>query len=320
MPNNTPNNDFDKNLVFEIDQANATGTTISASNDFTKKLLQYKQEKLNQFKNELTNKENVWKQIEASTKTAQKPNILAFVSSNNKMLKWAAAAVVIFAVVLSVIFNQYFDSTTLLAEAGASIETIELADGSSVTLRPHSKLFAKTQKEAEQVFQLDGEAFFDVTPNKNRTFSVQSEDGTISVLGTRFNLSTWGGEMVVYLEEGSVKVNSNKHSDAIVLSPGESAIAQKNKAPIRVDISAEEFLGWMSNMMYFSNREVNQVIGELQQHFDIQIQISDALGSQSITGQLSLEDLDTALGDLELVLGGTFEKIDNQNYKFNSID
>lgn len=318
MPNNTPNSDFEKQLVLEIEQANIAGTTISAKDAFTQNLLEYKETKLNNFKLELANKTNIWKQIEAQTKPNQKPNILTFVSSNNKMLKWAAAAVVVFAVLLSVVFNQYLDKPTLLAETGAAIETIQLADGSNVTLRPNTKLYSKTEKESKQVYQLEGEAFFDVTPNKNRTFSVQSDDGTVSVLGTRFNLSTWSDKMVVYLEEGSVRVNSNKHKDAITLKPGESAKAQKNKAPIQLNISADESTGWLSSMMYFNDRVASHVIAELEHHFNISIEITEQLENQSISGQLSLKELDTALDDLGLVLGGEFEITETQTYKFVS--
>ncbi|MFA5667979.1 MAG: FecR domain-containing protein [Balneolaceae bacterium] len=309
---------LDKSFLQEIEMANQTGTPISDNDPIAQSLLKYRATQKATFESFTSGKQAVWEKIEEATKAGRKGNILSFITTSTATQKWAAAAVIVVAILLSVVYNQAFQEPLLLAEAGNTIETVTLSDGSNVTLRPHSKLFSLSEKENKQTYELQGEAFFDVTSNKNRTFSVRSEDGQISVLGTRFNLSTWGNELRVYLEEGSVRVESTTSQDSLILKPGESASIKKGQAPQMRNLSKETSTAWLNQNLIFNNRNVEDIIAELDLHFDITIEVPSAMLQQQLTGELSLESLPITLSDLGLVLGGTFTKTNSNSYLFNS--
>jgi len=123
---------------------------------------------------------------------------------------WAriAAAVVI---LLGIGFLTYWTlknrvkETTVVAQQ-APLNDI-LPDGSVVTVNKgssisySSKFKGKTRKVA-----LKGEAFFNVTPNKEKPFIISINDVQITVLGTSFNVKNLNGNTEVVVETGIVKV------------------------------------------------------------------------------------------------------------------
>ena len=87
-----------------------------------------------------------------------------------------------------------------------------------------SFIYALTTADDAVRVQLVGEGLFEVTPNEARTFTVEANDALVSVLGTRFNVSTWGTQTMVYLEEGRVQFSHPSSAQAVVLTPGQQSV------------------------------------------------------------------------------------------------
>ncbi|UII19626.1 FecR family protein [Fulvivirga ligni] len=84
-----------------------------------------------------------------------------------------------------------------------------LADGSIVTLKPHSSLeYPETFSAESREVHLYGEAFFQVKRNPQKPFSVYSEDIVTKVLGTSFNVQAFENkkDIVVSVKTGKVSV------------------------------------------------------------------------------------------------------------------
>ncbi|WP_343670533.1 FecR domain-containing protein [Chitinophaga sp.] len=94
--------------------------------------------------------------------------------------------------------------------------TVVYLNGAS-SLR-YARSFAGKQRE---VF-LEGEAYFEVSPDKKRPFIVHSRGQKVQVLGTHFNISSYDGEPVsTTLLEGAVKITTTgSHSQEVLLKPG----------------------------------------------------------------------------------------------------
>ena len=113
-------------------------------------------------------------------------------------LYWGIAAMFI---VLLGIGGYYFSEEKLVTETTAM--DYELPDGSKVKLMGNSSLsYNRVTWFWERKLQLLGKALFKVTPGK--TFTVQTEAGDVSVLGTKFLVVQQGKKMLVNCEEGSV--------------------------------------------------------------------------------------------------------------------
>lgn len=265
-----------------------------------------------------TDKQQAWQNIaKATVSSGEKTPIYRLISP--KIFRWTAAAILLIGVLFSVFYLQFWEQPVLLAQSGTSIKIVQLDDGSTVTLRPHSKLFAVEQSAAILQYKLKGEAFFEVTPKQHRIFSVKTENGSVSVLGTRFILSSWGNRMRVFLQEGSVKVRSQQKSSAIIIQPGEAVmVTDAGTISYIPNVESEVFTDWLDQKLIFTSTPAGQVVSELEQQFNISITLPETVADNRLTGQFSLESLQISLNDLTLVLDGSLVRTGERSYRFEA--
>lgn len=233
--------------------------------------------------------------------------------------RYAIAAAVIIAAFTGIFFYQNLTSPHLIGESFSSAEIITLPDGSKVTLRPYSKLYGVGFSEAEASYKLEGEAYFNVTTDPTRTFSVSTHQSEVRVLGTRFVLSDWGSRSTVYLQEGRIQYTSLKNQQSIVLEPGQSSTIDNTTPVPEIKIDNEDiYTDWLDNQLVFRNESVANIFSELEQHFNITIQAQPAVLQENLSGSVQLDELNAVLGDLELVLGGSFEQTESFTFVFSS--
>jgi ferric-dicitrate binding protein FerR (iron transport regulator) len=151
-----------------------------------------------------------------------------------------------------------------------------LGDGTRVWLNAESSLkfpagFSLNQREVE----LRGEAYFEVAKNPARPFKVtvltpSGDGGTVEVLGTHFNINSYGDEPVVKttLLEGSVRVTKAGHT--VVIRPGEQAQAGATIRVVHTDTDQE--VGWKEGEFVFRNATIQQVAAQLTRWYDVEVE------------------------------------------------
>jgi transmembrane sensor len=96
-----------------------------------------------------------------------------------------------------------------------------LADGSAITMTPHTTLQLKTPwpQQGREV-RLNGEALFDVAKDAQHPFSVRTRRFSTAVLGTVFRINAYDSATVsrVQLLSGSIAVKSEQQT--LVMVPG----------------------------------------------------------------------------------------------------
>jgi len=109
-----------------------------------------------------------------------------------------------------------------------------LPDKTRVILNAASELvlaadFGKTERSVT----LTGEAFFEVSHNKNLPFLVNTNNFQVKVLGTKFNVKAYPHEPnEATLIQGSIELHlNNSTKKAVLLKPDEKLIAGENYYP-----------------------------------------------------------------------------------------
>lgn len=320
MANQLPHDDENLRLALQVDRVHKTGESLGSlreNDSLMEPLLAYKQQRIGAFSIDEDEKQRTWEHVAAAIQSSSMEQAKRF--WNRSVFRWTAAAVILVAALFSFIYLRYNQQATLVASAQTSITTTQLKDGSMVTLRPHSKLYLLAYGKSSQRYKLKGEGFFEVVHNAKRTFLVQTTTGKITVLGTTFTASSWGHGMQVYLKEGAVKVESLEGDSSVVLQPGQMAtVATKESIPVVRSAVEKEFLDWLDQQMIFTNKPVARIIDELEHAFAVSISVDENVKNKKLTGRLSLENLDMALHDLGIVLGGTFIEKKEDVYTFKA--
>ena len=313
--NSLPNNDPNVQLARTLGEILASNQSLSGIKDpLIKTLLDFKNIELSTAES-IEVSSTVWEKIQRQTAPQRARTLPIF---NSTTIAWASAAVLVIAAFIGIFMLNSQPDFELIAQSGTSIEQVILEDGTQVTLRPNSSLFKRKGKKTtkKREYALTGEAFFDVTKNPEAPFTVDGENGLITVLGTRFNVSTWGQKMVVYLEEGSVKFETSTTHDQVVLVPGEFAEISNGVLLPPQTTSSNTFTDWILNTIVFQNTTPSIVVAELSQHYGVTINIQQLEDQQGIDGTLRLDSPSQTLGNLGLVLGGTFRQISETEFEF----
>lgn len=156
---------------------------------------------------------------------------------------------------------------------------VNLPDGSEIALNSGSRLTHKRSFGfSRRNVKLRGEAFFDVAHNEV-PFIVETFNGEITVLGTRFNVRSWESdetpETVVVLEQGSVRFTAHHNPEAsVVLQPGELSRILETATPTHPEpVEVSQNIAWRSGGIIFVDKEVGVVVDEVQRRFGIHVKV-----------------------------------------------
>ena len=237
-----------------------------------------------------------------------------------KKWRWLAAAVVILAMAtLFLLLSTSDPELQLLAESGDTRSTITLADGSTVTLRPHSTLHQIALTEFEHRYALTGEALFEVVPVADRAFTVEAGPGRVVVTGTRFNLNYRTYQARVYLLEGAIRFETIDRRQDVTLTPGMAAIIDEQDGLSEpFGFEEEEVTAWMRDRLFFRDRTASSILAELEHHFNITVEAPTDINQERLGGSIALETAGQSLDDLGVVLDGEFVRTSERTYEFRT--
>ena len=140
----------------------------------------------------------------------------------------------------------------------------------------------------ERTLYLDGEAFFEV--QKGSSFSVTTDQGTVKVLGTSFNVCDRSELFEVQCKTGKVSVaNGTKE---VILTPGLATDNRNGELADAYTTSVDRT--WSAGVLSFDADPMTFVISELERQYDVSIQ-AEGLDELLYTGEFDISDLQTAL-------------------------
>lgn len=161
-----------------------------------------------------------------------------------------------------------------------NIARCTLADGTEVWLNAGSSLSypSNTQQNQREV-KLTGEGYFKVARDAEKPFIVITQQETVMVLGTSFNMKAYPGEerVVTTLDEGSLEILTQKPGKATwILRPGEQAIYDTITGKIEIKNTDANLSGsWREGKFLFKDADLKTIIAELDRLYDIKIYIKN---------------------------------------------
>lgn len=170
-----------------------------------------------------------------------------------------------------------------------------LPDGSAVKLNSGSSLTYDFSDRSVRKVSLTGEAFFEVSKDKSKPFIVQVGELNIEVLGTSFNVSSYGeGNLIeTSLLEGSIKLSGENLAHDYVLHPSEKAIYNRETKTIRIEPTDNgDETAWMQNRLVFDSEPLVRVIDKIERWYGVTIDLQcPEIAQDKISGSFSGEQL-----------------------------
>ncbi|MDO6712145.1 FecR domain-containing protein [Aliiglaciecola sp. 2_MG-2023] len=194
-------------------------------------------------------------------------------------------------------------------------DSIQLEDGSKITLGAKSLLSVAYSKKQRKVVLERGEAYFDVAKDPQRPFIVGSGTRTITAVGTEFNVIKQSERVVVTVTEGKVKVApivafgtktapriakplSRENEDTFLIA-GQQISYNQQSVRIVDESSTEVATAWREGNLQYLTEKLRFVVEDINRYSEIPIRLGDdKVGELAYSGTVFTDRVDSWLESL----------------------
>ena len=183
-------------------------------------------------------------------------------------------------------------------------------------LNSESSLKYKRNFNSEsRIVKLSGEGYFQVVKG-DYPFTVETLYGTVTVLGTKFNIHARNENVEVVVNEGAISFilkQDKPKSDKVIVKAGHYS---NNNDPIPQPLPHPEYPGWIHDKLILNKTNLEIVCAKIERKFDVNIELaSDQLHDISITGVINTVDLDGVLTTLAILSKRSY-RFEKETYIF----
>lgn len=193
-----------------------------------------------------------------------------------------------------------------LTDAGHRRE-ISLPDGSRLLLDAASAVALDFGDGRRNVRLLQGDAFFDVVPDRARPFRVTGGFSTVEVTGTAFAVHSGGTGDTIFLEKGRIAVGGPDGAGlSVTLEPGERVTATERGLSATVRVDPAVALAWRDGRYVFHEKPLGEVIDDLRRYYAGTILVLDhGMDDDLVSGSYRLDDPVGVLRSLAAIAGAS---------------
>ncbi|MET0637069.1 MAG: FecR domain-containing protein [Chitinophagaceae bacterium] len=172
------------------------------------------------------------------------------------------------------IFKPASTPKTLAVVTTTLVRADTLPDGSVATLNKYSSIsYPSKFKGTTRPVKLEGEAFFKVTPDKEKPFIIKVNEVEVKVVGTAFNVKSSSGNTEIIVESGIVQVISG--GKLVELKAGERVMVAKDSVENKVVSDDKLYNYYVSRTFICDNTPLWKLVDKLNEAYESKIIISD---------------------------------------------
>lgn len=191
---------------------------------------------------------------------------------------------------------------------------LRLPDQTYVILNANSTISYQSDfgREDRKV-SLEGEAFFEITPDKLRPFKVMTNDVVTTALGTAFNAYSRNNVIKVALTEGKIKVEKPDETgslNSVVINPGKmvSSTGSGDLGLSITDFDIAKVTVWKEGRIRFKSKPLKYVLRDLENWYGVSIETQGQVDTnRKVSGLFDNESLENILNGLTFSLEMKYE-------------
>lgn len=254
--------------------------------------------------------EKMWDVIEAGVEPGEKYSF-GSPSDRKPASYWSMAAAVIL-LLISVMFYVWNQVPVEKDEAASQPVTyttgdnqqraLTLSDGTEIRLNNNAQIWIPEDFDQEtREVTLEGEAFFEVSDDAEKPFTVHTNRATVKDLGTAFNVRVMPDKqnVQVAVTDGKVSVWSDRQTEekATNLTQGQFGHLDLKKGTLRIDqFSVNNYLSWMNGRLKYDGAQLDKVSMQLGHIFDVSFAYSShSLKELTVTTDFEHKSLEEVL-------------------------
>ncbi|WP_313249852.1 FecR family protein [Stenotrophomonas indicatrix] len=174
-------------------------------------------------------------------------------------LRWAMAATA--ALVMVVAWPEAWLRLQADHRSTHVVQSVQLPDGSRAVLDADSAIAVRFDAEARQIELLRGRAWFEVSPDAQRRFSVHAGNGVIEDISTAFTVARGDDRVETQVGQGRVRVASPADGGWTYLQVGQRAAYGEHSGVMRLeDVPADSVGAWRQGELLLDQASVADAV------------------------------------------------------------
>ena len=230
------------------------------------------------------NVDKAWERVsgrinDVELKTVKSPAKIRYLRSY--LMRVAAIALIILSLGITGIYlnNAGYLSKRNIVVANNDQKNIqvELPDGSKIFLNRNTELsYRKNFGRHTREVRLRGEAFFEISSDASRPFSIDAGNARVKVVGTSFNVITKNAESAVevYVKTGKVMLSDNSGSKSLILDPEFIGTMDSETSEKKVNENPN-YLSWNTGLLQYNGQKLDVVFNDLKRVYNMDIVADD---------------------------------------------
>lgn len=196
---------------------------------------------------------------------------------------------------------------------------VVLPDKSVVWLNSCSALFyAQNYGQKNRQVTLVGEGYFEIARNPAMPFTVNANEASVKVLGTKFDVKAYSEEkqLDVTLLQGSIQLNTiYQPKNSLILKPNQLAVVDKVHEGVTVkQVDACDAVSWTKGELIFKNELLGEIVRRLERDYNVTIDVKDnSLNSLRFYGDFNNTQSIQEIFDI-MTSGNEFHYMMNKNH------
>ncbi|WP_020529840.1 FecR family protein [Flexithrix dorotheae] len=187
--------------------------------------------------------------------------------------------------------------------------TLTLPDKSIVKLNANSQVrFRKDFINKREIF-LQGEAFFEVSKNPLKPFTVDAGGIRTTALGTSFNIRKFPNDnnVKIMLATGKVKVeNLNDSTQKFFLNPSEQLTYFTKSEKAEKGNFKQEWISWKDGILFFENADIEEIKHQIEGWYGVKVKILGEVEC-SVSGSYTQKSLEHVLEGIKYTTNIDYE-------------
>lgn len=166
-------------------------------------------------------------------------------------------------------------ATTIIAPMGSRI-SFSLPDGTKGMLNSGSRLSYTMPFTTNRKMNLEGEAWFDVSHDKEHPFEISAGSSRVKVLGTSFNLSAYPTEkyVEVVLLKGRIIFSDSQKNIDYSIKPSERLV-YKDGNITKTMADPSKYSAWTEGKLVFKGDPMAEVVRRIERWYNVRITLAD---------------------------------------------
>ena len=242
--------------------------------------------------------DNAWEKLSSRLESEAIPGKQRFI--RRTLLKVAAAITILTGVGLGTLYlfnaGALTKNVTIITDSTQMNHQVTLPDGSKIFLNRNTKISYKSDFEKSgRLVSLEGEAFFEITPDPSHPFTVNAGDATISVLGTSFNVIAKYPESSIEVFVSTGMVSLADGSQNLIVDPGYVATISSDFSEKKINTNPN-YISWKTGKLIYEGQKLDVVFNDLKNIYNVEIIATDPdILNQPITTVFDNEPIETKI-------------------------